>query len=117
MIDGFDNPYRIHTQYGGYTVVLTQEFVAHCIDAVKAVGGTSLGDTRGAGELKLALKAVETAFLRGISGYDPKSAKAVARELLEQDERLQRHMYFKYIRKNDANKARYEVDPINRTGG
>lgn len=109
MIDGFHNPYRVHSQYGGYTVVLTQEFTEHCINAVKAAGENIPRDGRTIGELRIALKSVEAAFLRGMSGYDPKSAKAVAQKLVEQDERLQQHMYFKYIRENDSNNARYSA--------
>ena len=107
MIDGFHNPYREHSQYGGYTVVLTQEFAEHCIHAVKAAGENIPRDGRGIGELRIAVKAVETAFLRGMSGYDPQSARDVAQELIDQNERLQHHMYLKYIRENDSIKSRY----------
>ena len=107
MIDGFHNPYRVHSQYGGYTVVLTQEFAEHCLNAVKAAGENIPRDGRGIDELRIAVKAVEAAFLRGMSGYDPQSARDVAQELIDQNERLQQHMYFKYIRENDAIKARY----------
>ena len=107
MIDGFHNPYRVHSQYGGYTVVLTQEFAEHCINAVKAAGENIPRDGRGIRELRITLKAVESAFLRGMSSYNPQSATTVAQELIDQDERLQSHMYFKYIRENDAVRARY----------
>ena len=107
MIDGFHNPYRVHSQYGGYTVVMTQEFAEHCINAVKVAGENVPRDGRGIDELRIAVKAVETAFLRGMSGYDPDSARAVAQELIDQNERLQQHMYVKYIHESDPIKARY----------
>ena len=107
MIDGFHNPYEVHSQYGGYTVVLAQKFVNHCIDAAKSAGEITTNDSISIGELQVALKSVETAFSRDTSGYDYRSAREVAQKLSEQNERLQRHMYFKYIRENDANKDRY----------
>lgn len=107
MIDGFHNSYEVHSQYGGYTVVLAQKFANHCIDAAKSVGGDIADGSLSIGELRVALKSVETAFSRDISGYDYGSARTIAQKLSEQNERLQRHMYFKYIRENDANKGRY----------
>ncbi len=107
MIGGFNDPHRAHSKNGGHTVVLTHEFAEHCINAVKAAGENIPRDGRTIGELRIAVKALETAFLRGMSGYDPKSAKAVAQELVKQDESLQRHMYLQYIREDDAIKARY----------
>ena len=109
MIDGFHNPYKVHSQYGGYTVVLAHEFVEHCTDAVTAATEGTLEDSKRIGELQVALKAVEAAFLRGMSDYNPKSARSAAQELREQDQRLQHHMYLKYIRENDTNKARYRA--------
>ena len=58
------------------------------------------------GELQVSLKAVEAAFLRGVSGYDPKSARVVEQQLIRQNERLQQHMCG-YIRETDVNKTRY----------
>ena len=107
MIDGFHNSYEVHSQYGGYTVVLAQKFANHCISAAKSVGGDIADGSLSIGELRVALKSVETAFSRDKSGYDYGSARTIAQKLSEQNERLQRHMYFKYIRENDANKARY----------
>ena len=107
MIDGFHNSYEVHSQYGGYTVVLAQKFANHCISAAKSVGGDIADGSLSIGELRVALKSVETAFSRDISGYDYGSARTIAQKLSEQNERLQRHMYFKYIRENDANKGRY----------
>ena len=107
MIDGFDNPYEVHSQYGGYTVVLAQKFAKHCIEAAKSAGGIITDASLSLGELRVALKSVETAFSRDKSDYDYRSAKNVAKKLSEQNERLQRHMYFKYINENDANKGRY----------
>ena len=107
MIDGFHNPYEVHSQYGGYTMVLAQKFANHCIDAAKSAGEITTNDSISIGELQVALKSVETAFSRDTSGYNYRSASEVAQKLSEQNERLQRHMYFKYICENDANKDRY----------
>lgn len=107
MIGGFHNPYRVHSQYGGYTVVLAQKFAKHCIDSLKSARGDNADDSLSIGELRVALMSVEAAYMRANSAYDYRNATDVTLELSEQNERLQRHMYFKYIRENDANESRY----------
>ena len=104
MIQGIGHPYREHAKHGGYTVFVTQEFAAHCMNAVRAVGER---DRMVIGELKVSLKAVEAAFLRGVSGYDLKSGRIVEKQLNGQYKRIKQNMYSKYISKNDANKTRY----------
>ena len=79
----------------------------HCMDAAKSAGWNNADDSLSIGELRVALKSVETAFSRDKSGYNYRSAKSVAQKLSEQNERLQRHMYFKYIDDKDTNKGRY----------
>ena len=105
---GMEHPYREHSTYGVTTLSAAERFIKHCENAASAATG-SIPEYQAVNvsEMRIAAKALEAAFLRGGSFYDIQSMKQVSNEILEQGERLQRHMPFKYVREDDPVKRRY----------
>ena len=106
---GIDHPYREHSEAAGIAIAVAQTFAGHCERAARSgTGSVEAGQEFNLNRLKTAAKAVEAAFLRGQSGYDPRTASDVFEKMNAQEERLQGHMPGRYIRENDPVRDRYD---------
>ena len=106
---GMEHPYKKYSEVCGGIIAYSREFVDRCGNVSRAETGkvesrVSLSLRR----IEVAMKALESAFYRGYSPYDIRTAVDVRELLAEQFERLNNHMPGRYVREDDPIRERYE---------